>query len=95
MYLYFSSLKKHLSKNHSDYYNQFFNQPSKMEIQSFKKMTSQNIKDLSLDAEAESEEEEDVSRSTPRGKSLFVICNTSLLNLLEPYSFILLACSSN
>lgn len=40
VYLYFSSLKKHLSKNHGQYYHSHFNQPSKLEIQSFKKMTT-------------------------------------------------------
>jgi len=45
VYLYFSSLKKHLSKNHNEYYKTFFNEPSKGELQSFKRMTAQNYTD--------------------------------------------------
>jgi hypothetical protein len=65
VYLYFSSLKKHLSKNHSDYYSTFFAQPSKLEIQSFKKMTAQNFVEESSPRESDEEEAEETPTKLP------------------------------
>lgn len=67
--MYFSSLKKHLSKNHDDYYDAYFKQPSKLEIQSFKKMTAKHFNEDDLPEHDESEsEEEELPKPVPIGK---------------------------
>lgn len=68
VYLYFSSLKKHLSKNHDDYYDTYFNQPSKVEIQTFKRMTAQNFNDEDMPELAESETAQEEFVKHPIGK---------------------------
>jgi hypothetical protein len=81
VYLYFSSLKKHLSKNHGEYYHNHFNQPSKLEIQSFKKMTTQTGAMVGSD-EGEEVSSEKSDSFVPIGNPLVYSIMGKSLNLL-------------
>ena len=57
-----------MSKNHKDYYDVNFNQPTKLEIQSFKKMTTQNHAEEEFDRDSQEYKEKNITEVNKRGK---------------------------
>lgn len=56
-----------MSKNHKDYYDTNFNQPTKVEIQSFKKMTSQYHAEVEPDKESLEFKDKNITEVGKRG----------------------------